>query len=538
MRSKDKSDLVGQLGAARSRIAELEAELAQNATRDALVTNLLTLRAFNSQLQLDVERAHRYGRPLSLAVLDVDRFGQYNVAHGYESGDALLIQIGHTITDQTRINDIACRIGSDEFSVLYAETPGPEAKFALERMVEAFTRLTHGLSVSAGIAALMEGQQPEEFLAAAAQALERARTLGGGRVIGDIDGLMVGRDAIRKPYMPPATAEAAAVAKPSALAAAPAEGGGGAEVIAMADFVAAHPAADTVATPAAAASAATAPIDAPGVGDPIADPVTEPMPAVAATAVERPAPSQLDAGGPPDFIEPVPIAPPPGGVGADAPSVFSPAPDPFAEPEPAVKSGSHIFSAALADSAASPDQSADSAAAAAPGLSDDAELLRVQGEFSEAAAQIAAALNLEAEIEMTRAIAYLENFGHGTPGAQAAQVMQGLDPASWDPVRTDLLAAAAVVDGLPGHAAVAAALRGILEKWNGTGLSGLKGTDIPAASRIVSPLSRYFELTTVAPFGDARNRDEAITEVARGSGTSYEPAVVDKLIGYVYGRPS
>ena len=75
-------DNSAQLAAARARIAELETEIARLSARDPLVPTLLTLPAFRAQVELDVQRAQRYSRPLSLAVLDIDDFRRLNMARG------------------------------------------------------------------------------------------------------------------------------------------------------------------------------------------------------------------------------------------------------------------------------------------------------------------------------------------------------------------------------------------------------------------------------------------------------------------------
>lgn len=177
--------LEGQLSEARKRIAELESELAQSATRDQLTGNLLTLRAFRAQLELDVQRAHRYQRPLTVAAIDIDGFREVNVHHGYAAGDSVLIAVARVISETTRVHDLACRMGGDEFALLLPETGSEDARQACERILLALEDLSagpvRGLSVSIGIAALRPKQTTERLLACATRALEQARAAGGGR---------------------------------------------------------------------------------------------------------------------------------------------------------------------------------------------------------------------------------------------------------------------------------------------------------------------------------------------------------------------
>lgn len=185
LRMKQSEELESKLAEARRRIAELESELSQTSTRDQLTERLLTLRSFRTQLELDVQRAHRYRRPLSVAVLDIDGFREVNLNHGYGVGDEVLVAVAGVISDTTRVHDLACRLGGDEFAVLLPETGSDAARQMSARVLLALEDLhcgpVRGLSVSVGIAALRPRQTPERLLACAEAALEQARAVGGGR---------------------------------------------------------------------------------------------------------------------------------------------------------------------------------------------------------------------------------------------------------------------------------------------------------------------------------------------------------------------
>jgi diguanylate cyclase (GGDEF)-like protein len=190
--SREREQLVAELSAARQRIASLESELARGETRDPLVPAVLSLRAFRAQFELDAQRAHRYERPLSVAVVDIDGFRALNVAHGYQAGDAVLAAVGEAIELGTRAHDLVCRTGGDEFAVFLPETDATAAALAMERIIREFEGLeageVHGLSASVGVAALERGQSPEALLAAARGALEQAREAGGGQVAQHVSG--------------------------------------------------------------------------------------------------------------------------------------------------------------------------------------------------------------------------------------------------------------------------------------------------------------------------------------------------------------
>ncbi|HYH62264.1 MAG TPA: diguanylate cyclase [Solirubrobacterales bacterium] len=175
-----------ELQAARKRIAELEAELGRALGRDALVSSLMTLPAFRAQLELDVERAQRYGRPLTVAIVDIDRFRYLNMKRGYAIGDKILQGVGELLSERTRALDLTCRSGADEFVMLLSETPLGEAQIVLERILVGLEEVKagdqKGVSASVGIAGLRHGQSADSLLAQAAMALEAARAEGGGRL--------------------------------------------------------------------------------------------------------------------------------------------------------------------------------------------------------------------------------------------------------------------------------------------------------------------------------------------------------------------
>lgn len=111
---------------------EDRAALAAQASTDAL-TGVSNHRAFYERLTADMARARRYGSPLSVAMIDVDRFKRVNDAGGHEAGDEILVRVARCLSDATRAEDMLARIGGDEFAWILPETVGEEAVGAVER---------------------------------------------------------------------------------------------------------------------------------------------------------------------------------------------------------------------------------------------------------------------------------------------------------------------------------------------------------------------------------------------------------------------
>lgn len=133
------------------------------AFRDAL-TGLYTHRYFYDQLAHEVERSLRYGHPLSLLMIDLDRFKELNDTYGHLMGDKLLKLVADTITSCVRGSDIVGRYGGDEFVVILPDTKPEEARAVAEKLRAAVRgqqswalssdRLT--LSISVGVASCPE----------------------------------------------------------------------------------------------------------------------------------------------------------------------------------------------------------------------------------------------------------------------------------------------------------------------------------------------------------------------------------------------
>ena len=95
-------------------------ELAREARHDQL-TGLLHHQAFVRELELELERAARYGRGVSLVFLDLDRFKEINDTLGHPVGDRVLQRLGALLRESLRGSDLAGRMGGDEFAAYLVE---------------------------------------------------------------------------------------------------------------------------------------------------------------------------------------------------------------------------------------------------------------------------------------------------------------------------------------------------------------------------------------------------------------------------------
>ncbi|MBW1802905.1 MAG: GGDEF domain-containing protein, partial [Deltaproteobacteria bacterium] len=127
-----------------SRRLEAEKALRESELRykDLSITDELTkiynTRHFTDRLTAEIDRTNRYARPLSLLMLDIDNFKDYNDRYGHPEGDRVLSAMGRVIRDCIRRTDSAFRYGGEEFSVILPETALEGAVNVAERIRACF----------------------------------------------------------------------------------------------------------------------------------------------------------------------------------------------------------------------------------------------------------------------------------------------------------------------------------------------------------------------------------------------------------------
>ena len=179
---------------AERQLSELNRQLAHLARTDGL-TGLANRRVFDETLATEVRRSARTESPLSLLMIDIDRFKAFNDAHGHLAGDQCLRRVGPAIRAAVnRPGDLVARYGGEEFAVILADTDEPGAWKVAQRIHNHVRALRVGehvagpetVTVSIGVAtAKGAGDEvaPDALVQSADKGLYRAKAEGRNRSI-------------------------------------------------------------------------------------------------------------------------------------------------------------------------------------------------------------------------------------------------------------------------------------------------------------------------------------------------------------------
>ncbi len=155
--------------------------LATLAATDGL-TGLCNRRTLGERLTVEIVRARRYDSPLSVLLMDVDHFKQYNDTFGHLAGDLVLQTVGQVLSAHARVTDLAARYGGEEFAVVLPETDSEGALVVAERIrlaMESHEGPQRTVTVSIGVCTLGAGTaDADTFLASADSALYRSKAAG------------------------------------------------------------------------------------------------------------------------------------------------------------------------------------------------------------------------------------------------------------------------------------------------------------------------------------------------------------------------
>jgi diguanylate cyclase (GGDEF)-like protein len=170
---------------------DLHETIQEQAITDEL-TGLFNVRQFHSRLENEIDRAERFGTPLSLVMLDIDRFKSVNDTYGHQQGDRVLVEVARVLRRLSRDVDLPARYGGEEMAVVLPQTDLHGAELGAERMRAAIEgmqiqRLDGGgllpITASFGVASFPgHASDKTALIAAADAALYRAKRGGRNRV--------------------------------------------------------------------------------------------------------------------------------------------------------------------------------------------------------------------------------------------------------------------------------------------------------------------------------------------------------------------
>ena len=157
------------------------------------LTGLHNRRYLDSHLRTLFDRAVSRRRPLSLLILDLDRFKSINDTHGHDGGDDVLREFAGRLRKNVRGIDLACRYGGEEFVVVMPDTEASIAEKVAERIRAEIERnpfavgkdgLTIGLTISVGVSSVLRKRDTvEDLMKRADLALYEAKSAGRNRVV-------------------------------------------------------------------------------------------------------------------------------------------------------------------------------------------------------------------------------------------------------------------------------------------------------------------------------------------------------------------
>ena len=150
------------------------------------LTGIFGRRAFDALFERTVARSQRHESPLSMAMIDIDRFKAINDAHGHHTGDNVIKDTAEILRSRARESDLYFRWGGEEFAWLMPDTDVNGAICAAERLRRAVNETAFDtvgtVTVSIGTSTLRKGEDASDFSRRADEALYDAKQAGRNRV--------------------------------------------------------------------------------------------------------------------------------------------------------------------------------------------------------------------------------------------------------------------------------------------------------------------------------------------------------------------
>lgn len=176
---------------ARDELLESNRKLQELVEIDDL-TGLFNMRSIFQKLEFEMERGKRFKRPVTVVMIDMDKFKLVNDGHDHLFGSYVLSEVGKIIRSSTRTVDIPARYGGDEFLIVLSETPLAGVEMFCERLRKKIEQMTFtqgtdsiNLTLSIGFATTNNNEevQSKELVRRADMALYEAKRRGRNRVV-------------------------------------------------------------------------------------------------------------------------------------------------------------------------------------------------------------------------------------------------------------------------------------------------------------------------------------------------------------------
>jgi diguanylate cyclase (GGDEF)-like protein len=156
------------------------------------LTQLYNSRHFYAQLEIEIERSNRYGQPLTLLMLDLDKFKDFNDTHGHIEGDYVLSRLGQVIKRCLRETDSAYRYGGEEFTIMLPMTTSNEGIVMAQRIQSELRKETFSpvlnkknVTVSIGVTQYEPAEEMKIFVRRVDQLMYQAKKDGRDRICHD-----------------------------------------------------------------------------------------------------------------------------------------------------------------------------------------------------------------------------------------------------------------------------------------------------------------------------------------------------------------
>jgi diguanylate cyclase (GGDEF)-like protein len=184
--------MISHLSAATMENIHLISEIQHQADVDGL-TKLYNITYFHKHLQIEIDKASRFNRNLTIFLFDIDNFKLYNDLNGHPAGDLVLSALGKFVKENLRLIDIPARYGGEEFIIMFPETGSELGMQITERMRKQIENINisfpqnkpwERITISGGIATYpLDGKDEKALIKAADVALYNSKKSGKNRII-------------------------------------------------------------------------------------------------------------------------------------------------------------------------------------------------------------------------------------------------------------------------------------------------------------------------------------------------------------------